>query len=96
MLATVSSLLLTSCDDEEATPIDIGPTGPPSIAFADPPSGTGPVCVSVGDDADARVPLLVNVDELVLRPPGACSTYQQYPLIGAIINSLQLSTTWCE
>jgi hypothetical protein len=66
------------CEDDEAPAIDLGPTGFPSLAFSDPPSdGPQPVCVAVGPEIDARVPLLVDLTELVLRPPGACGLFPQ-------------------
>ena len=76
-MIALAALLVAGCDDEEAVPLDLGPTGPPSILFTDPPSGEGPHCVSIGTDADAQVPLLVTVHELALRPPGSCGAYQQ-------------------
>jgi hypothetical protein len=76
-MAALAALLVAGCDDDEAVALDVGPTGPPSILFADPPSGEAPHCVSVGNDAIVDVPLLVTVDEIVLRPPGGCGSYQQ-------------------
>jgi hypothetical protein len=67
-----------ACSSESTTAIDVGPTGDPTIVFADPSSSDAqPVCVAVGSEADARVPLLVDTTELVLRPPGACGYYVQ-------------------
>ncbi len=68
---------LTGCSDDVATVIDPGPTGPPSIRFVNPESGGEPVCVSIGTDAKTRVPLLVAVEELQLRPPGGCGGVAQ-------------------
>lgn len=72
-------LALAACDDEEAEPIDLGPTGPPRIEFTDPPSdGIQPACLSIGTRPEmAQVPLFVQNTELVLRPPGACGTFAQ-------------------
>lgn len=68
---------VVGCGSEEPAPIDSGPTGTPHLTFANPPSGEGPQCISVGPDADGQVPLLVDVDELVLRPPGGCGAFVQ-------------------
>ena len=70
-------LWLAGCADDPTTVIDPGPTGPPSVRFVDPASGGEPVCASVGDDAQARVPLLVGVSEIRLRPPGGCAGVAQ-------------------
>jgi len=79
MLPMLASVVwaLAGCGSDETAPVDIGPTGPPSIRFADPPSAQGSQCVSIGDDPTSPVPLLVEVDELVLRPPGTCAGYRQ-------------------
>jgi hypothetical protein len=67
-----------ACSEESATEIDVGPTGEPSIAFVAPSSADPqPLCVVVGDEPDARIAMLVETAELVLRPPGACGYYQQ-------------------
>jgi hypothetical protein len=71
------ALAVVGCGSEEPVAVDLGPTGPPALAFENPPSGQGPQCVSVGDAADGQVPLLVDVDEVVLRPPGACGSLVQ-------------------
>lgn len=70
-------LWLLGCADDPTTVIDPGPTGPPSVRFVDPASGGEPTCASVGVDADARVPLLVRVNEIRLRPPGGCAGVAQ-------------------
>lgn len=74
----LGALLLAACDDETAEPVPVGPTGPPALAFIEP-SGDDPqpICTSVGTDPDARIPLLVETTELVLRPPQACGAYVQ-------------------
>jgi len=69
---------LGACSSTDAATPDTGPTGDPTISVVEPAaSGTGPACVAVGPEADARVPLLVSVTELVLRPPGGCGYYVQ-------------------
>jgi hypothetical protein len=65
------------CGDDTSSTTDVGPTGPPSIAFVDPPAQGAPTCRSIGDDVQARLPLRLTVVELVLRPPGACAGYAQ-------------------
>jgi DNA-binding CsgD family transcriptional regulator len=46
------------------------------IAFVSP-AGDEPICVSIGDDADGRVPLVVETSQVVLNPPATCGTYLQ-------------------
>jgi hypothetical protein len=71
-------LAIAGCGDEKGAPIDVGPTGPPSIAFVNPPSGGEPPCYSIAEsDFDARIVLVVEVEELVLQPPGACGQLAQ-------------------
>mgnify|MGYP001827796455 CR=1 FL=1 len=77
-VVAVSAVLLGACDDETAEPVPLGPTGPPSIAVVEPSGAeAGPVCISIGDDPDARIPLLIEAEQLVLRPPEACGAYVQ-------------------
>lgn len=73
----IAAAALVACSDDPTTTIDPGPTGAPSIRFVDPASGGEPACVSVGDDADTRVPLLVELEEIDLRPPGGCGEIAQ-------------------
>lgn len=74
----VAIALVGGCGDATTTAIDVGPTGPPSIELVDPASAESPVCVSLGQDAaDLRVPMLVELGELVLRHPGGCGTLAQ-------------------
>lgn len=70
-------LAFAGCSDDPTTTIDPGPTGAPSVRFVDPASGPEPACVSIGDDADTRVPLLVALEEIDLRPPGGCDGIAQ-------------------
>jgi hypothetical protein len=53
----------------------VGPTGPAKISFVDPAANAA--CRAIGNDATARVPLLLDVVNVILRPPGACGSYQQ-------------------
>jgi hypothetical protein len=77
-LVAVSAVFLGACDDETAEPVPLGPTGPPSIAVVEPSGAeAGPVCVAIGQDPDARIQLLVEAEQLVLRPPEACGAYVQ-------------------
>ena len=69
---------LGACSTTESATPDVGPIGDPTIGVIEPASsGIGPVCVAVGSEADARVPLLIATTELVLRPPGGCGYYIQ-------------------
>lgn len=77
LLACALLPLAFGCSDEAPTTIDVGPTGPPSVSFVDPPADGEPTCRSIGSDVEARLPVQVSVVELVLRPPGACAGYAQ-------------------
>ena len=68
--------LCVGCEDDETVTLLVGPTGNPSVRFADPESGTIG-CRSVGEDANTQVPILVSVSQLILRPPGACTNLTQ-------------------
>lgn len=67
---------LLGCGSGDPPVIDLGPTGEPSVDFASP-EGEAPICVSIGDDANGRVPLVVAIDQIVLKPPGTCGTFVQ-------------------
>lgn len=68
------ALALWGCGGDEPTPVDLGPTGQPTIRFASPPADA---CISIGDDVSGRVPLLIDTEELVLNPPDACGVFVQ-------------------
>jgi hypothetical protein len=68
----VLTACLVGCGDDATTAVDAGPTGPMSVSFASPASGGDPACVSIGDDADITVPLLVKAPNIDLSPPGDC------------------------
>jgi hypothetical protein len=70
------ALALIGCGDDEAGDVDAGPTGNPTLVFADPPSDGEPHCLSL-DAPDAQVPLLTATSEVLLRPPGGCLSYAQ-------------------
>jgi hypothetical protein len=69
----LTALLAIGCGDDAGVAVEAGPTGTMSARFTSPESDGAPVCVSIGDDALTSVPLLVAVDEIVLRPPGRCT-----------------------
>jgi hypothetical protein len=72
------ALSCAGCSSESTEEVDVGPTGEPEVSFAQPLSLNGEaVCVAVGTEPDARIALLVQTAELVLRPPGACGYYVQ-------------------
>ncbi len=68
---------LGGCGDEATTVIDVGPTGPPALRFAKPSPADGVACASIGEDANTRVPLLVAIEQVELRPPLGCDTLKQ-------------------
>ncbi|MCC6525498.1 MAG: hypothetical protein IT373_22805 [Polyangiaceae bacterium] len=73
-----SALASAACTSDDAVDIDVGPTGDPTLAIAEPLSVDGaPVCASIGTDPDFRMPFYVSVQQLLLRPPGACGAYAQ-------------------
>lgn len=97
-----ASLLLAACSDDEVTEIDVGPTGPPSIAFKQAQltvldESTTEACVSLGTNTSVPVPLLVAIEELYLRPPGTCGLYAQCGhlqlLADGVLNNESATTT---
>lgn len=72
---TAFALLLVAsaaaCSEEETAARPTGPTGTVSFSLVSPGDGA---CVAIGDDVQARVPLLVAVENFLLRPPGACGS----------------------
>lgn len=90
-LAVALGCAVLGCGSAEAVPIDVGPTGPASIAFSDPPPLPTPACRAIGADVTARVPLLLTLSNVILRPPGACGSYQQCGhlrlLAGGVLNN---------
>jgi len=73
ILALLALAPQLGCSSDETASAPVGPQGNPTIAITEPQGvGGEPACVEVSDDPDARGPLFVTVDELVLRPPGAC------------------------
>lgn len=86
-----AAAVLSGCADDTAQTTNTGPTGTPTLAFTNPASGGDPPCVSIGDDAAGRIPLVVTVTELVLRPPGACGAFVQCGhlqlLTGNVVNN---------
>ena len=77
VLALCACALASACTTSEEATLDVGPTGDPTLSIAEPGTDGFPVCVSIGTDADFRLPVLVDVEELALRPPGACGSYAQ-------------------
>ena len=75
LVAALSALW--GCSGAETTEADPGPTGPPSLQIVEPAFDGTPVCVSVGDNADTRIPILTRTRELTLRPPGGCPGISQ-------------------
>jgi hypothetical protein len=75
----MAALALAACEDDAVAPIDRGPDGNPTmvISLPTPTAGAEMLCVSIGDDVDAEVPILVEVEELILRPPGICGDFLQ-------------------
>ncbi len=70
-------LLLGGCTTTTDQAIDTGPTGPPSITLIDPKPSATPACRAIGSDVQAHVPLVLDVVNIVLRPPGGCSGITQ-------------------
>ena len=74
-LAAVAALAgPLGCTDETTAATSTGPTGRITLVVKSPANG---VCTAVGDDAFAEVPIVVDVDNAVLRPPGTCGVYTQ-------------------
>lgn len=75
-LIALALVPLTGCGNEETAPIDPGPTGNPTLAISFPPPGSG-VCLQTLGDVDAQAPFIMNVEQFMLRPPGACGQFAQ-------------------
>lgn len=72
-LLPMLALAASACDDGETGTTGLGTSGPASIAFVSPSGDAAPECRAIGTDVGARVPLLVAVESVSLRPPLACS-----------------------
>ena len=93
-LLAAACLWLTACDDTTTTTTSIGPTGNPTLVFADPSSAEpGPLCVEVNDDPEFAFPLLVEVEELLLRPPGLCGVAAQCGHLALTVDGLPNNET---
>ena len=62
------------CGDDETSPPDVGPTGDPKVTITLPRDGD---CVAIGEPAAPTIPISIAVEQLLLRPPGACGAYAQ-------------------
>ncbi len=65
-------VVLAGCGDDASPTIDPGPTGAPNLRIVDPAPAATPACVSIGLDASIGVPVLVDLQEMLLRSPGGC------------------------
>ncbi|MSP25039.1 MAG: hypothetical protein EXR75_07715 [Myxococcales bacterium] len=70
-------LALFGCGSEPTTPVEVGPSGRPAVTFLEPSSNAPPECRAIGTDVQMRVALLVHVEEVLLRAPGACAGLAQ-------------------
>ncbi|MDC0745089.1 hypothetical protein [Polyangium mundeleinium] len=62
--------LLAGCSDEsDDTTTETTATDPPTISIKSPAEGA---CVSIGEVLDVRIPFVLDVKALLLRPPGYC------------------------
>jgi hypothetical protein len=88
LISLTLAAVLAGCGSSGGTTTETGPTGPPSVAFAEPASGQGAQCVSTLGFADAEIPLLVSTEELVLRPPLACDNVAQCGHLELLVDGL--------
>lgn len=63
---------LVACGGDTTIVPDLGPTGVPRLSFIGLESEEGSPCLELGEDLTLPAPLLVEVSEVVLRPPGGC------------------------
>ncbi len=68
---------LPACGSTVADSLEVGPSGPPSITLVNPKAGPKPACRAIGTNVAAHVPLLLDVANLLLRPPGGCAGVRQ-------------------
>ncbi|MDI1479123.1 hypothetical protein [Polyangium sp. y55x31] len=62
--------LLAGCTEEsDETTTETTETDPPTISIKSPAEGA---CVSIGEAPDVRIPFVLEVKALLLRPPGYC------------------------
>ncbi len=71
--ALALALSASGCDDGATGTTGAVASGPASIAFVSPAGDAAPECRAIGIDVAARVPLLVAVENVSLRPPLACT-----------------------
>jgi hypothetical protein len=83
-------LAVASCGDDEAVAGFRGPTGPPGLVILSPEQGA---CVSVGQDPDARIPVITRVAELLIRPPGRCGEIEQCGHLELLVNGVENNTS---
>jgi hypothetical protein len=74
------------CGDDETNPPDIGPTGNPKLTITLPRDGD---CVAIGDGVGVTVPISFAVEQLLLRPPGACGAYAQCGYARLLLNGAE-------
>jgi hypothetical protein len=77
---------LLACTNSTETTSDVGPAGPPSLAFADPAPGGSPACRAIGSNVTAHVPLLLSAPNVILRPPFACGAFVQCGYVKLFVN----------
>ncbi|MDC3960315.1 hypothetical protein [Polyangium jinanense] len=62
--------LFAGCSEEsDDTTTETTKTDPPTISLKSPAEGA---CVSIGETPDVRIPFVLEVKALFLRPPGSC------------------------
>jgi hypothetical protein len=76
-LGTAMALLLMvlgGCSEDDALITPTGPTGAVGFLVISPTDGA---CAAIGEDVRARIPVLVAIENFLLRPPGVCGTALQ-------------------
>ncbi|MCC6555849.1 MAG: hypothetical protein IT372_23040, partial [Polyangiaceae bacterium] len=74
LLVAALALAVSGCSDDTTSTAVAGPTGNPKLAILSPKDGA---CVAIGSGIDATIPVEIKVENLYLRPPGACGVYKQ-------------------
>ncbi len=66
---------LVGCGDDAASPPPTGPDGEMMLTFAEPAADGA--CLSIGSDDRWHPTVVMDVEQIVLRPPGGCGSFVQ-------------------
>jgi hypothetical protein len=98
VIAALAATLLpfalpAGCSEDASSTTQGGPTGNPSLSIVRPADST---CIPIGPEAEAgeaRIPIEVTVQEVLLRPPGVCGTIKQCGQLVLRVNGVENNTS---